>query len=46
MALLKAGAETDKKDVDGYLPLDMAPGPDVRPLFIHIPAPLPHTSSP
>ncbi|AEO54392.1 hypothetical protein MYCTH_2296924 [Thermothelomyces thermophilus ATCC 42464] len=29
IALLKAGAETDKKDVDGYLPLDTAPSKDV-----------------
>lgn len=25
LVLLKAGAETDKKDVDGYLALDLAP---------------------
>lgn len=25
VVLLKAGAETDKKDVDGFLPLDLAP---------------------
>ncbi|KXX75190.1 hypothetical protein MMYC01_205895 [Madurella mycetomatis] len=30
IALLKAGAETDKKDVDGFLALDLAPGTDVR----------------
>lgn len=30
VALLKAGAETDKKDVDGYLALDLAPDKDVR----------------
>ena len=30
MALLKAGAETDKKDVDGLLALEVAPGADVR----------------
>lgn len=30
VALLKAGAETDKKDVDGFLPLEVAPGADVR----------------
>lgn len=29
MALLKAGAESDKKDVDGYLALDLAPAKDV-----------------
>lgn len=30
IALLKAGAETDKKDVDGRLALELAPGMDVR----------------
>lgn len=30
VALLKAGAETDKKDVDGCLALDLAPDKDVR----------------
>ena len=30
MTLLKAGAETDKKDVDGLLALEVAPGADVR----------------
>ncbi|KAG7292134.1 hypothetical protein NEMBOFW57_002167 [Staphylotrichum longicolle] len=30
IALLKAGAETDKKDVDGFLALEVAPGADVR----------------
>ncbi|KAK4103131.1 putative proteasome regulatory protein [Parathielavia hyrcaniae] len=30
VALLKAGAATDKKDVDGLLALDLAPGKDVR----------------
>ncbi|KAL2199579.1 putative proteasome regulatory protein [Corynascus similis CBS 632.67] len=30
LALLRAGAETDKKDVDGYLALDTAPSKDVR----------------
>lgn len=36
IALLKAGAETDKKDVDGFLALELAPGSDVRylPLFL------------
>lgn len=29
VALLKAGAETDKKDVDGYLALDLAPDKQV-----------------
>ncbi len=28
--LLKAGAETDKKTVDGYLAIDMAPDAKVR----------------
>ena len=30
MALLKAGAETDKKDVDGNLAIDLAPDSKVR----------------
>jgi 26S proteasome non-ATPase regulatory subunit 10 len=30
LALLKAGAETDKKDVDGYLAIDLAPDTKVR----------------
>jgi 26S proteasome non-ATPase regulatory subunit 10 len=29
IALLKAGAETDKKDVDGFLALELTPGTDV-----------------
>lgn len=29
VALLKAGAETDKKDRDGFLALDLAPDKDV-----------------
>ena len=29
VALLKASAETDKKDVDGYLALDLAPDTQV-----------------
>lgn len=29
VALLKAGAETDKKDVDGKLPLELAPDSSV-----------------
>jgi hypothetical protein len=29
VALLKAGAETDKKDMDGFLALDLAPDKDV-----------------
>lgn len=30
MALMKAGAETDKKDNDGFLALDLAPDGHVR----------------
>jgi hypothetical protein len=30
VALLKAGAEADKKDVDGKLPLELAPDSAVR----------------
>ena len=30
VALLKAGAETDKKDVDGFLALELAPDAQVR----------------
>lgn len=30
IALLKAGAETDKRDTDGYLALDLAPSKEVR----------------
>jgi hypothetical protein len=33
VALLKAGADTDKKDVDGCLPLDLAPDNQVRYIF-------------
>lgn len=29
VALLKAGAETDRKDVDGYLAIDLAPDAQV-----------------
>jgi 26S proteasome non-ATPase regulatory subunit 10 len=29
VALLKAGAETDKKDVDGFLALELAPDAQV-----------------
>lgn len=29
VALLKAGAETDKKDADGFLALDLAPDKEV-----------------
>lgn len=32
VALLKAGAETDKKDVDGCLAMDLAPDAAVSPL--------------
>lgn len=31
MALLKAGAEADKKDADGHTALDLAPDKEVRP---------------
>ena len=39
MELLKAGAETGKKDVDGFLALELAPdkevlAPSYRPLFL------------
>jgi len=30
VALLKAGAETDKKDVDGFLAMDLSPDAQVR----------------
>jgi 26S proteasome non-ATPase regulatory subunit 10 len=30
VALLKAGAETDKRDLDGHLALDLAPDKEVR----------------
>lgn len=36
VALLKAGAETNKKDVDGFLALDLAPGKDVRFSFLFL----------
>jgi hypothetical protein len=36
IALLKAGAEAGKKDVDGYTPLDLAPAKDVR-FFLSFP---------
>ena len=29
LTLLKAGAETDKRDVDGYLAIDLAPDKQV-----------------
>ncbi len=35
VALLKAGAETDKKDIDGMLALDLAPGNDVSVTTLH-----------
>lgn len=31
LVLLKAGAATDKRDVDGFLPLELAPDDKVRP---------------
>jgi 26S proteasome non-ATPase regulatory subunit 10 len=31
VALIKAGAETDKKDADGFLALDLAPDKEVSP---------------
>ncbi len=34
IALIKAGAETDKKDVDGCLALELAPGNDVGLVFV------------
>ena len=30
LVLLKAGAATDKRDVDGFLPLELAPDDKVR----------------
>jgi 26S proteasome non-ATPase regulatory subunit 10 len=33
VALLKAGAETDRKDVDGYLAIDLAPDKQVITVF-------------
>lgn len=36
VALLKAGAETDKKDVDGFLAMDLAPDAQVKStLLVH-----------
>lgn len=35
VALLKAGAETDKKDSDGFLALELAPDAQVSYLEIH-----------
>jgi hypothetical protein len=32
VALLKAGAETDKRDSDGFLALDLAPDREVGPV--------------
>jgi 26S proteasome non-ATPase regulatory subunit 10 len=32
VALLKAGAETDKRDTDGFLAIDLAPDKEVRTL--------------
>jgi len=37
IALLKAGAEADKRDVDGLLAIEVAPGADVG--FPHSPSP-------
>ena len=31
LALLKAGAETDKRDIDGFLAIDLAPDTKVYP---------------
>lgn len=33
VALLKAGAETDKRDSDGFLALDLAPDKEVSPVI-------------
>jgi len=35
VALLKAGADTNKKDVDGFLALDLAPDAQVRNFILH-----------
>jgi 26S proteasome non-ATPase regulatory subunit 10 len=37
VALLKAGAETDRKDVDGYLAIDLAPDKQVSIIAISLP---------
>ncbi|KAM3074109.1 putative ankyrin-repeat protein [Clarireedia jacksonii] len=36
VALLKAGAETDKKDVDGFLALDLAPDKQVKKYIVQM----------
>ena len=36
VALLKAGAETDRKDVDGYLAIDLAPDKQVSNIAISL----------
>jgi len=36
VALLKAGAETDRKDVDGYLAIDLAPDKQVSIIAIFL----------
>jgi 26S proteasome non-ATPase regulatory subunit 10 len=36
VALLKAGAETDRKDVDGYLAIDLAPDKQVSIIAISL----------
>lgn len=36
VALLKAGAETDKKDVDGHLAVDLAPDKEVSASWISV----------
>lgn len=36
VALLRAGAETDRKDVDGYLAIDLAPDKQVRIIAISL----------
>ena len=33
VALLKAGAETDKRDIDGYLAIDLAPDAQVLVMY-------------
>lgn len=36
LELLKAGAETDKRDVDGHLAIDLAPDSKVSKMFYFI----------
>lgn len=38
MALLKAGAEIDKRDSDGQLPLDLAPDKEVCCSILNMPS--------